>query len=469
MKFPNILWILTDQQSANMMSCIGNKFVRTPNMDYIARKGVIFENTYCTNPVCLPSRFSLFTGLYPGDVGFKSNEYRKETDGLPDFIVENGLGKLLKEKGYTAVYGGKEHLPFLNAEALGFDYICSDEREVLAENLSEFIRNYSNNTPFAMVASFINPHDICLMAIDDFADEAGDGTKEYFRTYFKEAINNIKAYEKIPHGMHPDVFFECVCPPLPANHLPAEDEPEAITILQEDRNFKKLAREHYSDERWRMHRWIYAKLTEQVDKQIGKVLTALIDSGLWDNTVIIFTSDHGDMDASHKMEHKTALYQECCKVPLIVKGIDDSFVNKRFPQLVSNGLDCICTVMDYAGIAQPNYLSGRSLKPLIEKKDSQLYEIRDKESAVDKRGVEGQDFGIDWRKKLVIESEYGIAVIKETYKYTQYFCGEKREQFYDLRINQGEQYNQIEDEKYHGVIKELRDTANAYLKRRQKA
>ena len=149
MKFPNILWILTDQQSANMMSCIGNKFVRTPNMDYIARKGVIFENTYCTNPVCLPSRFSLFTGLYPGDVGFKSNEYRKETDGLPDFIVENGLGKLLKEKGYTAVYGGKEHLPFLNAEALGFDYICSDEREVLAENLSEFIRNYSNNTPFA--------------------------------------------------------------------------------------------------------------------------------------------------------------------------------------------------------------------------------------------------------------------------------------------------------------------------------
>jgi len=440
MKKPNLLWIITDQQSANMMSCMGNQYVKTPNMDYLARKGILFENAYCTNPVCLPSRFSLFTGLYPGDIGVRSNEYQNEAVGLPSYILENGLGKLLKKQGYAAVYGGKEHLPFMDAAQLGFDYICQDEREILATELSDYIRYYNSEQPFAMVASFINPHDICFMAIDDFADEEG-AVADYFRTYFKDDIACLREHEKLPKDMHPDIFYECVCPPLPDNHMPAKDEPEAIRMMQNDRNFKKLARERYSDQRWRLHRWAYANLTQKVDRQIGIVLRALIDAGLWDDTVIIFTSDHGDLDASHKMEHKTALYQECCRIPLIIKGIEKNFANRTSQRLVSNGLDCICTLMDYAGISKPDYLNGLSLMPLVEN----IAEINP-----------------DWRNVLMIESEYGLAAIGGHYKYVQYFNGARREQFYDLSVNPGEQYNQIAEIRYLDHITQLKDAVKKH-------
>ena len=84
---------------------------------------------------------------------------------------------------------------------------------------------------------------------------------------------------RIPEGMHPDVFYRTICPTLPKNYEPAADEPEAIKMMQEQRRFKKLAREQYTDERWRLHRWAYGKLTEKVDGEIGRLLCALKDSG----------------------------------------------------------------------------------------------------------------------------------------------------------------------------------------------
>lgn len=440
MKKPNILWILTDQQSANMMSCMGNRFVNTPNIDYLAKKGVLFENTYCTNPVCLPSRFSLFTGLYPGEIGLKSNEFADEIKEMSPKLMENGLGHLLKTQGYQAVYGGKQHLPYMSAELLGFDYLCSDEREGLADRFSEYIRNYQETKPLAMVASFINPHDICLMAISDFAKQSDNDGDQWIVEHFHDAVTEVKAAAQIPVGMHPDVFYECVCPDLPDNYLPAADEPEAIAMMQSKRRFKQLARQQYIDYQWRLHRYAYARLTEQADRQIGKLLAALKDRGMWDNTVIIFTSDHGDMDASHKMEHKTALYQECCKVPLIIKGIDAP-ADKRDQRLVSNGLDCICTVMEYAGIQKPEYLRGISLKPVLEESDR-----------------------VSERNSLIVESEYGTMVVDKKGKYVRYFAGARNEQFYHLDVNPGEQYNQIHEEKYCEHIETLKQAVDRHLK-----
>jgi choline-sulfatase len=383
------------------------------------------------------------TGLYPSAIGLRSNNPARDVRVLPECITGNGLGTLLKRGGYHAVYGGKEHLPKMNAEALGFDYFCRDDRDGLADHCAAYIREYRDDKPFAMVASFINPHDICLFAISDFADEC-----EYARRITDNqpvAVDSVRNAAKIPQGMNPTVFFDTLCPPLPGNHVPSPDEPEAIPLLQSEKNFKVLARERYTEEEWRLHRWAYAKLTESVDAQIGRVLDALIDSGRWDDTVIVFTSDHGDMGTSHKMEHKECLYQECIKVPLIVKGLSGKARGTVNDSLVSNGLDCVRTVMDYSGIEKPGYLTGVSLLP----------------------AAEGAPYAK--REELVIEGPIGIAAMDGRHKYVRYDKGERNEQFYDLAVNSGEMYNQIEDTRYVSELRRLSDVCDSHVLRGAKA
>lgn len=438
---PNIVWIMTDQQNAGMMGCMGNPYVRTPNMDYLAREGMLFEKAYCTNPVCLPSRFSLFTGLYPTTVGIRSNAYRKESDGLPEKVIENGLGRLLKRAGYEAVYAGKEHLPFTDAAGLGFTYLSRDEGEEMARTCASYIENYSFEKPMFMALSFINPHDICLMAIRDYMDKMDPEEAEGMKHCFPVALRLIEELEKIPEDMAEDIFYETICPPLPDNYLPSEDEPEAIRLLQEERIFKKLARQEYTDNRWRLHRHIYAKLTELVDRQVGIVLKALKKSGHYDDTVIIFTSDHGDMDAAHKMEHKECLYEEACHVPLIIKGSNRSPGDgSRNEELVCNGTDLYVTVLDYAQIPVPPYLSGFSLR----------------EEAENSCCIQKRDY-------VVIECENGVGVVGKNGKYVCYDKGVNREQFYCTQENPGETYNQIEDGRFKEEIDKMKETVSRHM------
>lgn len=432
MKKPNLLVIMTDQQSYNMLSCVGNPWVKTPHLDKLAEEGVSFTNVHCTNPVCCPSRFSLMTGLYPSDVGFRSNAYEKEMPGpIPEYILDNGLGTLLKQQGYQTYYGGKEHLPKMRAADLGFTYFCSDERDQLAEESSKLVREMDLSQPFCMVASFINPHDICLMAIRDFAKQADNEEDRMIAEGCLVEAGEVAKAEDLAKQWTSQEFFEKICPPLPDNYGVAPDEPEAISFMQEQRGFKKLARAHYTDEQWRMHRWVYARLTEQVDRQIGKLLQAVRDRGIWDDTVIIFTSDHGDMDSAHKMEHKTALYQEAVRVPMLVK--DTEHHTGICDALVCNGLDLVPTLLDYAGAQIPDYLEGKSFRCCMEKTD------------------------IPFREQLRVESELGTMVAMRDSCYQSYREGENREQFFDRKTNPGQMFNQIDDPKYAEKVKQARD------------
>ena len=104
---PNILFIMTDQQSAHMMSCAGNEWLKTPALDRLAASGIRFERAYASNPVCVPSRFSLQTGRMPSAIGLNWNH----PANVPQSIVEQSLGNLFSNAGYETVYGGKVHLP----------------------------------------------------------------------------------------------------------------------------------------------------------------------------------------------------------------------------------------------------------------------------------------------------------------------------------------------------------------------
>lgn len=291
-----------------------------------------------------------------------------------------------------------------------------------------------------MIASFINPHDICFMAImDGAAGEESDTIAGYMAKVAKTETATCRWAEQLPEGMAEETFYSTACPPLPDNYQPAADEPEAIAILQQERLFKKLARENYTDERWRLHRWAYKRLTEKVDAEIGTVLDAVRAAGLWEDTVIIFTSDHGDMDASHKMEHKECLYEECCRVPLIIKGVGGGAPQTE-NALVSNGLDLYPTLLDYAGTDIPAYLEGFSLKGRVQ-----------------------GGMPLPKRTSLVVECENGIMAVDGQHKYCRYDRGVRSEQFYDLAVNPGEMYNQIGDTQYAVPLHALRQAVDSHL------
>ena len=163
---PNVLLIITDQQRADMLSCAGNPYVKTPALDRLAASGVRFERAYCANPVCLPSRFSMMTGVLPSRIGMEKNNDGGVRDATPE-ILRHALGNVFRDAGYKTVYGGKIHLPAANVQmhSYGFRRSTRDEREELARDCVDFLRQ-KHSRPFLLVASFINPHDICYMAID---------------------------------------------------------------------------------------------------------------------------------------------------------------------------------------------------------------------------------------------------------------------------------------------------------------
>ena len=282
-----------------------------------------------------------------------------------------------------------------------------------------------------MVVSLINPHDICYMAIRDSA--SGESEKRLLNRGKVEIAMLDKAME-MPEGVSEDEFFEKYCPPLPPNYEPQKDEPKAIDYMLDQRNFRRKAREHYTDRQWRHHRWAYCRLTEVVDSEIQTILDAIKQSGQEENTLVIFSSDHGDNDSSHRLEHKTTFYEESANIPFMAmwKGqipagqIDDT-------HLVSNGLDLLPTVCDYAGIKASADPRGKSLRPLFEAKT------------------------VKWRNTLGVESEIGRMVISaDKLKYIKYDAKGIEEQLFDLKADPYETTHFTDDPKYAAKLEELR-------------
>jgi len=406
---PNIVLIMTDQHQAQALSIAGNMDLSTPNIDKLAKRGVRFENAYATFPLCTPSRSSMFTGKMPHSIGVNSN---KEGDNsMSHSDKQNSLGRLLKAAGYDCVYGGKWHAP--EAEMVrgnGFESIADFGDMPLAEKCIDYLKTRTNNAqPFFMVASFDNPHSIC----------------EWARN------------EPLPYGNIAAVPIE-ETPQLPVNFLQSESFPEALKIEQEA-NKKVYPTKNYSEEDWRQYRYTYYRLVEKVDAEIGKIIDAIDDLGLRENTVIIFTSDHGDGNAAHGWNQKTALIQESINVPFIISDLaiaDNGNTNNS--DLISNGLDMYTTISDYANVESPENLRGKSLKPLLEGQQKFL----DREFVVVETKFEGkQAFGTT-----------GRALIGKTYKYVLYNWGKHREQLFDLKNDPLEMNNLINSKTHLKIL-----------------
>jgi len=411
---PNILFIMTDQQHAGMMGCTGNTHVKTPALDALAASGVRFERAYATNPVCVPSRFSLQTGYLPSAVGMRLNNTRIR---VPGHMIDNSLGLLLRRAGYETAYGGKVHLPGNLTAGMrkdGYRFLEADSRQKLADACAKFLQA-PRDKPLFLFASFINPHDICYMAIN-----------AYRRSMGRQPIGNRDSkvceslLDRARNSGDLERFVRDHCPPLPANFKPPAGEPEAITARYlQVRPFRQFVRDRWTEEDWRLHRWAYCRLTEMVDRKIGQVIDAMHEANLTRRTLVVFTSDHGDHDGAHGLEHKSILYEESARVPLLMSWpgviprgkVDDT-------HLVSNGLDVLPTLCDYAGAPAPKALPGASLRAAAEGRPTKR-----------------------WRDHVVVESQNGRMVRTERLKYCVYDSGPGRETLVDLRADPGEMTN----------------------------
>ena len=409
---PNILFIITDQHHAKMLSAAGNPYLKTRALDSIAESGIRFTNAYATNPVCMPSRLSMATGMMPGRFGVFNNGMKAT---IPEEVTANSLGKLMKRAGYATFYGGKTHLPpELEPKSGGYDVIVRDQRDKLSGACLDFITQ-DRDEPFFAVASFINPHDIC------FAYNArADNPNRKGLALVDKLLNEARA---LPEDQ---------LPPLPENSGIPENEPSGIqeNLKVDAVTPAKLIREDYTDRDWRHYRWIYCRLTERVDAQIGELIDGLEEHGLDENTLIVFTADHGDMDGSHRLASKNLFYEESAGVPYLMqyKGvIPGGVVDDK--SLVSSGLNTLPTLAEYAGIGVPEFLPGRSLRSVAET-------------------------GSDKPRRPYVVSENGIGRMLRTerYKYCVYVSGEPRESLVDLEKDPGEMRNLAVLPEYKDIV-----------------
>jgi arylsulfatase A-like enzyme len=414
-KKPNILFIMTDQQHAGMMSCAGNEWLKTPAMDSLAQEGIRFERAYCSNPVCVPSRTSMATGVMSCRLGADNNGTGMGIRQLPAEVNENSLGKIMKRAGYDTFYGGKVHMcSSLAPKNGGYDEYYRDSRDLLPAVCINFMKKKRDN-PFFAVASFINPHDIC------FAHLARNGKDTHGVLALHKKASSLPLQQ---------------LPPLPDNYAIQQNEPAAIEAhLSPKATTPAITmRKQYDERAWRINRWIYHRLTEQVDGHIGTILEGLKQAGLEGNTVIIFTSDHGNMDASHRLASKGVFYDESVGVPLILKykrSIPASRTDRT--HLISTGLDILPTICDYAGLKQPKHLLGMSLRPLAEGK------------SVD-----------NWRIYVASENHYTRMIRSQRYKYCAYDDHNSKESLVDMENDPGEMRNLVDDPKFQKVLTEHR-------------
>jgi arylsulfatase A-like enzyme len=340
---PNILVITTDQQHAGAMGCCGNPHLRTPAMDRIASGGVRFERAYCSNPICVPSRTSYMTGTMPHENGvtYNTEQIPFDTDRFPC------LAQVFRAAGYDTGHFGKWHIPadIRDRDWSGFNTLGAVRNnavdfDIVAPCL-EFVRRRRSG-PFLAFASFVNPHDICEYAriLSGMPDRLKNG----------------------PIGQPPALAG---LPPLARNWAAPENEPQAIRDLYHHPEalgtYPSRTWNGPGDPRWRQYLWGYYRMTELVDQHIGELLDGLAAAGLADNTLILFTSDHGDGMASHQWNQKTLFYDSCSRVPFMIQwpGRLPAGTVAKAP-LVNLGLDLFPTLFDAAALTAPAHLQGLS-------------------------------------------------------------------------------------------------------------
>ncbi len=387
---PNVLLILTDQQTHHAWSGARNPWLFTPAMDSIAARGTVFEEAYCNYPVCSPSRGSIFTSRLPHETGVMTNG-----KGIHPEIPT--MGEIFRSAGYRTAYAGKWHLPKTFDGMTAFEKIAGGDPlgakmdAPVADACTKYLSTQSTD-PFLLVASFMNPHDIC----DWIRQHTG-------------ARSHPKRSNYPPAPQH--LAIDPLEPELLQYHRTAGYDlmSQAVAIASQ-----------WQRDDFRQYLHDYYRMVETVDKQIGRVLAALRSTGAVENTLIAFASDHGEGMGAHRWVQKAAFWEETIRVPLMFSGPGIT-TGHRSTDLVSL-LDLLPTLCDYAGIPANPSFRGQSLRPSLEAKP------------------QPREY-ITAHLRFRTEDREGRMLRTQRYKYIAFSQGARPEQLFDLQLDPGESRN----------------------------
>ena len=437
----NLLFIMSDQHQREASGCYGSREVQTPHIDEIAANGIRFDRTYCPAPVCVPSRGSLITGVYPHAHGARILE-----DPLP--AETRTIAHYFRERGYVTGAIGKMH--FVD-ESLrhGFDHrlhlddfmatLAPLERDMLrtdqggaeavagrrsklgaklfqdnwyAEKTVQFLRE-NKNRPFCLWSSFFMPHTPLVPM------------KQYFDRYADAKLSLPKRT-----GQELEDGFE--------GHL----------IRAKQRGWYGQ-----SDEELRRSLAGYYGNISQMDACVGRVYDALRELGLHKNTVVVYTSDHGEMAGAHRMWTKHNMYEQSVAVPLLVSVPDHLQAGSARKQLI-DGVDLFPTLTELCGLGAVKGLPGRSFAALVENGRYESREFVYSEYYFCRNVFTRDNHYVGKPPILMVRTD----------KWKLNYLSWDRSELFDMENDPGEFENRIDDTGCAGVAKELTGIAERLYK-----
>jgi arylsulfatase A-like enzyme len=435
---PNIIFLLTDDQRWDTMGAAGNRLIHTPNMDRLARDGVMFNNAFVTTAICVSSRASIFLGQY--ERRHQVNDFAK------DFSHEqlaNSYPMLLKSQGYTIGFIGKygvgntlpkEHYDYWKGLPGQPKYETTDENgkpihstRLFGNQAIQFLKETPPDRPFCLSISFKAPH-----------------------------VQDSDPRQFIPDQVYDDLYTDVTIPP-PKTATPVHYQalPEFLRAETTVARIRWQLRFRNPELSQTMVKYYY-RLISGVDAVLGRIRRELDVLGLADNTVIAFTGDNGFYLGEYGLAGKWYGHEPSIRVPLIL--YDPRLTQSKRGQVkdeLALNIDIAPTFLDYAGITPPESMQGKSLLLLI-------------------RGN-----SIPWREDFLYEHTYhvpeayrekvgtippSIGVRTQRYKYLRYFEQTPvYEELYDLQNDPYEEKNLVSDEAYTSILEQLRKRCNELL------
>ena len=363
-KRPNLLYIHSDQHTPNVLGCYGDPLVQTPNLDALAESGAMFTNVYAPSPICTPSRMSTLTGRHPYKNECWTN-YHVLNSGIPTFAHAMGAG------GYRPILFGRMH-------SIGPDQLHGYAERYIGDHCSNYTDSLDvdhgelQGAPFPKRESLlksgsgqnayqVHDEDVTASAVSYINETLAksDDDEPFCLTVGYMLPHQPYVAKKEDYDLYKDKIT------MPKIQVPFSDD--LHPHIREWRRDKDI--EEVSEEEIKRARAAYWGLVTRTDKMIGEVIQALKDNGLYENTIVIYSSDHGDQVGEHSLWWKMTFYENSVKVPLIVSWPGKIDAGQKIDKIVSS-LDLSATMLDLMDCPQIPNSQGSSLVPVMRGEDN---------------------------------------------------------------------------------------------------
>lgn len=403
MKKPNILLITSDQQHYSMLGAINDK-IKTPSLNKLAKEGMLFDRAYCANPTCSPSRASILTGMYPSEHGAWTlgTKLPETTPTLSQYLHSNGYETALIGKAHFQPTLSTKEYPSLESKDYlwDLDFWKNFNDDFYGFNHIELLRNHTaehwvgqHYAIWLQEKGVSNWRDYFFRPTGKMRDKAmgkWNIPEEYhYNTWIAERTNAMLEQYKTEDkpfflwASFPDPHYPQIVPsPWDKMYNPEDMELQKFSYKEHDKNppyFKEVTKKHFPKFKeyqetgfgvhgLQKHKYNKKELKKQLacaygmvsfmDKYIGKILNKLEELALEENTIIVFTTDHGDLFGQHGLRHKCIFhYEDLLRVPMIVK-----YKNKIPAGVKSSSLqslvDLAPTFLSYCSLPIPEYITG---------------------------------------------------------------------------------------------------------------